>query len=90
MKGILTTLFLSCKRATELVEKKATFSLSPIEAIQLRMHLGMCDACALYQKYSQKMDKILLAVLKKSAAQNPPPAQNADLKERIQKKIDLQ
>jgi len=43
-------LFLSCLKATELIEKKILFRLSVTERYQLRMHKMMCNACHRYEK----------------------------------------
>lgn len=52
-------LFLSCLKATELIEKKLHFHLSFSEKIQLKMHKAMCDACSSYEKQSEVMEKII-------------------------------
>ena len=50
---------LSCRRATELMEKELHFKLNTIEKIQLHLHTRMCDACNLYEKQNKVMDKAL-------------------------------
>lgn len=50
---------LSCKKATELVEKKQGGKLSFKEALQLNLHLLMCDACKAYEKQSKLISKAL-------------------------------
>lgn len=50
---------LSCRKATELMEKELHFKLNPIEKMQLRMHTGMCNACNAYQKNNKHMEKAL-------------------------------
>ena len=50
-------LFLSCLKATELIEKKLHFKLSITEKLQLRMHKSMCDACTMYEKQSIVLEK---------------------------------
>jgi len=57
MKKIMHTLFLSCLKATELVEKKIHFGLSAKEKLQLKMHKMMCDACTSYEKQSVFLEK---------------------------------
>lgn len=49
---IMHFLFLSCLKATELIEKKFHFKLSFTERIQLELHKMMCDACKTYEKQS--------------------------------------
>ncbi len=50
-------LFLSCLKATELIEKKIRFKLSIDEKLQLKMHKSMCDACTRYEKHSILIEK---------------------------------
>lgn len=57
MKKIMHTLFLSCLKATELIEKKIHFRLSAKEKLQLKMHKMMCDACSSYEKQSVFLEK---------------------------------
>ncbi len=45
-------MFLSCRKATELVEKQWHFRLTPLESAQLKFHKSMCEACARYEKQS--------------------------------------
>lgn len=52
-------LFLSCYKATELIEKKLHIKLSFKEQIRLKMHKSMCKACRLYDKQSIIMDEAL-------------------------------
>jgi hypothetical protein len=57
MKQLMHTLFLSCLKATELIEKKIHFSLSGKEKLQLKVHKMMCDACTSYEKQSIFLEK---------------------------------
>ena len=50
-------LFLSCLKATELIEKKFHVKLSFKERLQLSLHKMMCDACATYEKQSVILEK---------------------------------
>lgn len=59
MKNLMNILFLSCLKATELIEKKLLFKLSFSEKIRLKMHKAMCDACTIYEKQSNVLDKAL-------------------------------
>ena len=52
MKKLMHTMFLSCLRASEFIEKKIHFKLSFTEKIQLKIHKMMCNACARYEKQS--------------------------------------
>ncbi|MDT8394189.1 MAG: hypothetical protein RQ761_10095 [Bacteroidales bacterium] len=59
MKKLMHFLFLSCLKATELIEKKLYFKLSFNEKMQLKMHKTMCSACSNYEKQSYFLDKVL-------------------------------
>jgi len=59
MKRLMHILFLSCLKATELIEKKLYFKLSVKEKMQLKMHKMMCDACTNYEKQSVLLDHAL-------------------------------
>jgi hypothetical protein len=50
---------ISCRKATELIDKKIFSKLSVKERIQLFMHKAICDACTLYDKQSVFIDKAL-------------------------------
>lgn len=50
---------LSCKKATELVEKKQVSKLSFLENIQLKLHLNMCKTCKEYEEKSVFIESIL-------------------------------
>jgi len=51
--------FISCKKATELTEKKLSFGLSITEEIRLRVHHNICKYCAQYHKQSIIIDVFL-------------------------------
>jgi len=63
MKRLMTYLMLSCRKATELIEKKITFSLNPMEKTQLFLHTSMCNACRSYEKQSKFLDRALYKYL---------------------------
>jgi hypothetical protein len=57
---IANVLMISCKKATELIEKKSVVTeLTFGEKLQLRMHTAMCKACTNYQKQSIFIDNAL-------------------------------
>ena len=85
MNNIMHFLFLSCLKATELIEKKLHFELTVKGKIQLQLHKMMCDACSMYEKQS----KIIEEGIKKHM--HGVPSEKGDtekLKEQI--KIKLQ
>lgn len=54
-------LMLSCKKASELIDKKKIVPLSMKERIQLNLHKKMCAVCSMYDKQSDLLDKALNA-----------------------------
>jgi hypothetical protein len=52
-------LMISCKHATELIEKNQEEQLSVREKIQLRFHNFLCKVCAIYEKQSIMLSKLL-------------------------------
>ena len=87
MGKIMNRLWLSCKKATELIDKRLFTGLSFKEKIQLRLHKGMCDVCTRYEKQSKKIDDLLHRYIHDSLGEHPAPIQNEALKERIVKKL---
>lgn len=83
------TLFLSCLKATEIVEKGLNFKLSWKEKLQLKVHKMMCDACSRYEKQSVFLDKAIEAGQDFEAGRDiePATAEIKELKERINKKL---
>lgn len=74
---------LSCKKATELIEKKSIVDLSWKENIRLHMHTSMCGGCTAYQKQSLLIDKILHDRLQSEASDMIPEVENNELKEQL-------
>jgi hypothetical protein len=59
MRKLMNWFMLSCRKATELTEKKSLRGLKGTEKFQLLLHTSMCDACSLYYKQSHFIDKVL-------------------------------
>jgi hypothetical protein len=57
IKQIMNKLFLSCLKASELIEKKMHVRLSFNEQMQLKAHKMMCEACTTYEKQSLILEK---------------------------------
>lgn len=57
---------LSCKKATELIEKKDLAGLDPIQNLQLSLHLMMCKACKDYEKQSTLLDNMVSLQMKRN------------------------
>lgn len=83
-------LFLSCLKATEIIEKGLHFKLSWKDKLQLRMHKMMCDACRRYEKQSLFLDNALKAGHDISLGKGIQPAEYEikELKKRINEKIE--
>jgi hypothetical protein len=79
MKKIMHILFLSCLKATELIEKKFHIKLSFREKLQLKLHKMMCEFCSRYEKQSIFIEKGISNIQKKE----PIPMDLEKLKERI-------
>ncbi len=62
---LMHKLFLSCLKATELIEKKLHVKLSVKERLQLKMHKMMCSACTNYEKQSIFIEKGISASQKR-------------------------
>lgn len=76
-------LFLSCFKATELIEKRLNVKLSFKENLQLKIHLMMCSACSRYEKQSLFLEK---------GIQNMKPSEDmtvdiGELKKRINSRL---
>lgn len=84
IKEIMHYMFLSCLKATELINKKTDSPLSLIENIQLKAHKSMCKACSNYDKQITLIDKALIETLNKETLTVDIEA----LKASIQKKIN--
>ena len=86
MKKLMTYLMLSCRKATELIEKKIGFSLNSRERMQLFLHTSMCSACRSYEKQSKSLDQILYTFLGKEEKPHEHPVHSHasdDLKQKI-------
>lgn len=80
MGKIAHTLFLSCEKATELVEKKQVSKLTCPEKLQLHTHKMMCTACSRYAKQSALIDQ---ALQKRQDDPDPKTLSNPALRDKI-------
>ena len=83
MKKLMNYLMLSCRKATELIEKRTLVRLSFKEKVQLRMHKSMCDACIAYEKQSRKIDELLHKHIHDVNIDSAAILSNETLKEKI-------
>lgn len=84
MKRMMHILFLSCLKATELIEKELHFRLSYKEKLQLKIHKLMCEACQRYKKQTELLDKGIANAIKEIQLDD---SMN-DLKKRIVKSLE--
>lgn len=59
MIPIASILKISCRRATELVERRHLAPLSLTDALRCRLHMMMCGACRRYESHSLLLEQIL-------------------------------
>lgn len=60
MKKLKNALLLSCKKVTQLIEKRKLFgNLSWVQQLQLKMHVSMCKACQNYMHQSDILDEAM-------------------------------
>lgn len=85
MTKIMHFLFLSCFKATKLIEKKFHFKLTLREKLQLKMHTMMCDACSMYEKQSEIIEQ---GIQNKSQEKLYNEADIKKLKQQIKLKIE--
>jgi hypothetical protein len=85
----MNKLMLSCRKVTELIEKKAHFQLSPLEKAQLKLHTSMCKACHNYEKQDRQINQLLEEKLRSSDTPDKVPHQelSEDVKLKILEKI---
>lgn len=58
MKNLMQVFMLSCRQASELVEKKLLVGLTLKEKIQLKVHTSVCKICTQYEIQSTKIDNL--------------------------------
>ncbi len=82
-------LFLSCLKATEIIEKGLHFKLSWKEKLQLKAHKMMCDACSRYEKQSLFLDRAIKSCHDFGPGKDiePAKAEIKELKDRINEKL---
>lgn len=76
----------SCKKATELVERKYEGKLTFKESFQLNLHLLMCKTCNAYKKQSKLLNKALSKFFNYSS--ETEHLKNEKLKEKIISKLE--
>lgn len=83
---MIKRLMLSCRAATELMEKKLHSELSRSEEIKLKVHNLMCAACRRYEKQSHIIEQLFRSK-EKAEAQKNTANQIEILEEKILKEL---
>lgn len=83
----MNILMLSCKKASELIDKKSVVTLSMKENVMLHMHTAMCDGCKAYQKQSKNLDNLLKQHFQIADEAQIPQIVNNELKQQIISKL---
>ena len=84
MNIIKKTVFLSCVKANEIIEKKFEMKLSTKERILLKIHNVLCPPCAHYEKHSHMLEECI----KNNIASPNPKIEDVDkLKAEIMEKL---
>lgn len=76
---------LSCKKATELIEKRLVTKLSSVEKIQLKMHTAVCSQCAAYENQSDVIEKCIAEIHQPN---DKPMKLSPERKEEILKQLE--
>lgn len=58
-KKIIHLFVLSCEKATFVIEKQLHTLLSPIEKLQLYIHLSICKNCTTYKHKAVLLDQLM-------------------------------
>lgn len=83
MKKLMNILMLSCKKASELIDKKSVTNLSMKENVMMHMHKATCDGCKAYQRQSKILDDLLKTYIHASTEEQIPQIINNELKQKI-------
>ena len=75
---------ISCKKATELTEKKLILGLTTSDRLRLFVHLMICRSCRIYSAQSKRMDMFLNSWNRKRIY----PTMNSELKNRIKQRLN--
>lgn len=87
IKKVMNIFMISCRKATELIEKKLYLGLTPPEKVKLKMHTAMCNACRNYEQQSTAIDTSLHKFIEKIPSENTSKTPS-DLKEKIKTNLE--
>lgn len=87
IKPIKSVFNISCKRATELISIRRDSSLNLIQALRLKLHLSICDACTRFDKQLTLLHESLhFHTHNETVSENEQPLPE-DIKERMKSEI---
>lgn len=78
---------ISCRKATELTEKKLAGELNWKERAQLMMHRFMCAACRRYGRQSRKIDQLLRRKTDRVSEESSNTFSAEELEKKIREKL---
>ncbi|MEO7315931.1 MAG: hypothetical protein ABIW47_12150 [Ginsengibacter sp.] len=76
----------NCEKATYVIEKNKLTDISLDEDLELKIHLSGCEACRIFQKQSNLIDKIALNIFNSSIVEVLTLSEQ--YKKELQSKID--
>lgn len=76
---------LSCKKATELIEKRLVTKLTTVEQIQLKMHTVVCSNCSTYESQSDIIENCIAQI---HQPVKKPMKLSSERKEQILKQLE--
>jgi hypothetical protein len=86
--GEISNIFkFSCRKATELIEKKTVTRLSVKDKVQLFLHACICDSCRYYAKQSKMIDNLLKKRVKMAETSKNTLQLDKEVKEKILNKL---
>ena len=74
--------YLSCPKATLLMEKRTVQPLGVVDTFRLNWHRSICETCRTFEKQSLLLEQLLDKHIH-SLDQDPPIIENKPLQERI-------
>lgn len=57
--SLINNLKVSCRKATELMERKEFRALNAGESVGLWFHMRICDACRRYERHREQLEQLL-------------------------------
>lgn len=82
---LMQPIMLSCRQASNLIQKNEAGTLGTMDRLRLKMHLALCKLCRQYAKQSERLSEFLEHHFKQGSERDNS-AFKAKLKEEIRKK----